>query len=123
VVSPFGDRRDRLAGKLEWDRHVTQELAVGPCDDCALVADDWIVERERLEVRAHGTEHAARDDDHMDARLARCTDSGPRSRMHFRVLGDQRAVEVAGERLDVARKVLGKSQLSPATDETYAATS
>ena len=95
------DGGDRLAGELERDRHVPQELpADGVGDDRALVADDRVVDPGRLSVRPHRPEHPAGDQDHVDARrrarrrLPRgCAAGAPRP-------SDQRAVEVAGERLD-----------------------
>lgn len=42
---------------------------------------------------------------------ARGGDRAPGARREDRVLADQRAVEIAGERLDLAREVRGESQL------------
>ena len=57
----------------------------------------------------------------MDPGLARRRERGNRSRAEDAVLPDQRAVEVARDRGDVAGKALGKAQLVDST--TYAATS
>ena len=47
----------------------------------------------------------------MDAAGARARDRPARARVELRVLADQRAVEIAGESLDLAREVRGESQL------------
>ncbi len=50
---------------------MAQELAAdGVGDERALVADDGVVEPGLGEVRAHGLEHAAGDDDHVHAERA-----------------------------------------------------
>jgi hypothetical protein len=43
---------------------------------------------------------------------------GDRAGAKLAVLGDQRAVEVAGERLGVAREAVREPDQAPATDET-----
>ena len=59
-----------------------------------------------------------------DASAPRCADGGARPRSQLHVLGDQRAVEVARERLDARRKAPRKPAVQlPAAVETYAATS
>ena len=47
----------------------------------------------------------------MDAGGSRAGDCLPGARVQQRVLADQRAVEVAGESLDLAGEVRGESQL------------
>ena len=57
----------------------------------------------------------------MDPGVARRLEGGDRPRSEDAVLPDQRAVEVARDRGDVAGKAVGKAQLVDST--TYAATS
>jgi hypothetical protein len=47
----------------------------------------------------------------VEAGGSRGRDRAPRARREQRVLADQRAVEVAGKRLDLAREVRRESQL------------
>jgi hypothetical protein len=49
--------------------------------------------------------HAAGDEEDADAGLAGGGDRGLRARVQESVLADERAIEVAGEDLDVAREV------------------
>ena len=78
--------------------------------DGALVADDEPVELELVEVALHRPEHPARDDHERDPGVADRAHGGARARMHGCVFRDQRAVEVARERGDVAREVVRKAQ-------------
>ena len=124
--------RDDGVDRLERDRlrhrHVPQELAghrVG--DDGALVADHRIVDPGLEDVRTDRAEHAAGDDDHVDAGRAHRRDRrrGPRSEQRIR--GDERPVEVGRERLDLAREVVRELDRSygvpPVALTTYDATS
>jgi len=58
----------------------------------------------------------------VDAGLPGGGDRPERARVEERVLADQRAVEVAGERLDLAREVRGKSQVPLVRNLTSAST-
>jgi hypothetical protein len=75
-------------------------------DDRSLVADDEIVEVRLLEVRPHRPEHAAGDDDDVDARRTRPCERLLRPRPEHTVLGDQGPVEVEREGGDAPREVL-----------------
>jgi hypothetical protein len=106
------DGLDCLECQVACDRDVTEELAaLGIGNDSALVADHRVSETGLVEVGPNRTEHAARDDDHVTTRVTRCRKRGERARPQHRVLGDQRPVEIARERVDlrgkVARKVYG----------------
>jgi hypothetical protein len=79
-------------------------------DEGALVANDRVVELRLLEVRAHGAEHPAGDDDEGNSERANGSNGLDRALREERVLADQGAVEIARDRLDRARKVSGKSQ-------------
>jgi hypothetical protein len=102
---------DHLASELERYRHVTEppsRLWLG--DHGALVADDWVVDAGLECVRPYGLEHAAGDEDDVDPLVPEGADCGARARPQYGVLADQRAVEVAGDGLDVARKVVREVQ-------------
>jgi hypothetical protein len=73
-------------------------------DDGALVADDEIVEPSLLEVGPHRSEHAAGDDDHVDARGPRPAERLAGARPQDTVLGDQRPVEIGREGGDPLRE-------------------
>ncbi len=60
------DRVDRLAGELERDRLVQEPGPVGPDDGRALVADQRIGQRCRLEHPARRLHHPPGDDDHAE---------------------------------------------------------
>ena len=82
---------------------MAQELAgrrVG--DDGALVADDRVGDPRLERVAAHRLEHPPGDEQDVDAGRPCRRDRRRRPRAEHRVLADQGAVEVAGERLDVA---------------------
>ena len=111
VDRPALERRDRLARELERDRHVAEEPARGGLgDDRALVADDRLVDTGRVDVRLHRLEHAPGDDDDVDPLGPHPGDRLARARPELDVLRDQRAVEVAGERLDLAGEPFRKDQ-------------
>ncbi len=112
-----GDGLDRLARELERDRHVAEERPVGVRDDRALVADDRVVEPGLGEVARDRAVHAAGDDHDVDAGRPRAAERGARPRAQDGVGGDERAVEVAGERLDVVGE-RGREPQLPATLET-----
>ena len=79
-------------------------------DDRALVADDRIVEAGLEGIGPDRLEHPAGHQDDVDAGGARRGDGGARARAQHRVLADQRPVEVARDRLDHAREIVGKLQ-------------
>jgi hypothetical protein len=54
----------------------------------------------------------------VEAGVACCPERSDRARPQFAVLGDQRPVEVAGERVDVPREAVGEADQLPATEET-----
>ncbi len=83
----------------------------GVGDDGALVADDRIGDPGRERVAAHRLEHAAGDEQDVDPRRTGCRDRVAGPRTQHGVLADQRAVEVARERLHVAREVRGQREL------------
>src|SRR3954447_7187537 len=117
------DCRDRLARELERDRLVPEEAAADRGgDDRALVADDRVVDTRRLQIRAHGLEHPPGDDEHVDPRRSSGADGVTGPGPEAGVLGDQRPVEIAGERLDAGREVGWEGQPLVACT-TYAATS
>jgi hypothetical protein len=98
---------DRLPGLRQRNWDMKQELArrrIG--DDRSLIADDEIVETRLLEVRLHGTEHAAGDDDDVSAACPRPHQRSAGARVEHAVLGDQRPVEVEREGGDVPREAL-----------------
>ena len=102
---------------------MAQELAGrGLGDDRSLVADDGVVDPCLRRVATHRLEHAARHDDDVHAGCAGGPDGGDRARPQDRVLRDQRAVEVAGERLDVGREAGGERQLFWVRKATRSAT-
>ena len=124
-VAEVGRGLDHLQRFRHRHRHVAEELAADRiCDDRSLVADDGLCDARGERVRASRPEHPARGDDDRDAGIPGGGDGGARPRAKLYVLGDQRAVEIARERLDARREVCGqgKRQL-PAAVETYAATS
>jgi hypothetical protein len=63
-----------------------------------------------VEVTPDRAEHPSGDDDDPEVGLARRGERTERARAEDEVLADQRAVEVARERLDVAREVVGQRQ-------------
>ena len=82
-----------------------QELAASWIgDDGSLVADDGVVKACLREVRAHATEHAPGDDDHVDARGPCARDGAARMGAKDGVLRDQGAVEVDREGGDPHRE-------------------
>ena len=74
-------------------------------DDSALVADDRIVDSRLACIAPHGLEHAARDEDDVNPGGARRRDRAAGALVQHHVLADQRSVEVARDRLDMAREV------------------
>jgi hypothetical protein len=70
----------------------------------ALVADHRVVDARRLEVRPDAAEHAAGRDEHADAGVAGRGDRGARPGPELTVGPEERAVEVAGEDVDLARE-------------------
>src|SRR5436190_4254434 len=121
---PLGlDCRDRLARELERDRLVPKEAAADRVgDDRALIADDRVVDTRRLQIRAHRLEHPPGDDEHVDPRRSSGADGVTGPGPEDGVLGDQRPVEIAGERLDAGREV-GREGQPLVACTTYAATS
>ena len=100
-----------LARELERDRLVPQPPSGdGLGDDGALVADDRIVDPGLERIAPHRLEHAAGDDDDVNTLRADRGDRRLRSRPQQHVLGDQRAIEVAGDRRQVAREVVRELQ-------------
>jgi hypothetical protein len=75
-----------------------------------LIADNRIVEPCFERVSAHRLEHPAGDEHDVDTCRTRGGNRGLRPRSQKGILADQRAVEVAGERLDLPRKVLREVQ-------------
>ena len=105
-VPEVGRRLDDLVRLVHRHRHVTEELAADRVrNDRALVADDGLRDAGAERVRPDRAEHPAGRDDDRDARLARGRDRGVRARAQLDVGGDERAVEVARERLDARREV------------------
>ena len=97
---------------VDDELYVAQEAAGhGIRHDGALVADDRIVEARRFQVTANRLEHPPGDDDHVQPGPAPRRDRFLRTRPEHRVLADQRAVEVAGERPDLAREAVREPQL------------
>ena len=109
-VVAAGDRCDRLPREVQRDRNVAEEPTRRVGHDGALVADDEPVELELVEVALHRPEHPARDDHERDRGVADGAHGSARARVHRGVCRDQRAVEVARERSDVAREVVRKAQ-------------
>ncbi len=106
------DRLDRLLGERDGNRLVAQPApGLGLGHDGSLVADDGIVDARLQNVWTHGDEHAPRGDDDADPLAARRADRRFGARREHPVLRDQRAVEVAGEHLDVSRKTGREAQL------------
>ena len=112
-----GQQGDRLARGLEWDRLMEHERAARGVDDRgSLVTDDEVGDAGLLEVRPHRAEHPARGHDHRDAGCLRACDCRAGARPQQPVTTDERAVEVAGKCLDVARERGGRiSRRWPAT--------
>jgi hypothetical protein len=95
----------------EWDRHMAKPRTghrIG--DECALVADDRILEARCLEIGAHRLKHPAGDDDHVGTCGAHQPDSLARPRPELTVGRDQRTVEVARERGDALRESLREAE-------------
>ena len=91
---------------------MAEELAAdGVRDHGALVADDRIGDPGGERVAPHRPEHPARDQQDVDAGGPRRCDRRQRARTQDCVLADQRAVEVARERLHVAGEARGERQL------------
>ena len=104
-------RGDRLARERERDRDVEEEFAADRIGDGrALVADGRVVEAGLLEVGPDGSEHPAGHEDDVDPSLARRADGRTRARPKHPVLGDQRPIEIAGERRDLARELRREDQ-------------
>ena len=103
---------DRLPRVVHGDRNVPEPPAAHRFrDHRALVADDGVVQARLEGVGPDASEHPPGDEDDVDSHRACGRDRGARPRAEDRVLSDQRPVEVARERLDVARKVRRESQL------------
>ena len=104
-------RRDRLPRDVELDRLVQEELARPRVDHGrALVADDRLADPRPLEVRLDRAEHPARRDEDRDSGRLRPRDRGERPIAQHRTPVDQRAVEVAGERLHGLREAVDDAQ-------------
>ena len=73
-------------------------------DRGALVTDDGVGDARLLEIGPHRAEHPARRHDHRDPGRLRAGDRRAGARAQQPVAADERAVEVAGECLDVARE-------------------
>src|SRR5919109_863642 len=100
------DRGDGLARELERDRLVPQPAAADRLrDDGALVADERIVQPGLERERPRGAEHPPRHEHDVDAGRVRRAQRVACALVQHDVLADQRAVEVAGDRSDVAGKV------------------
>ena len=107
------DSRDRLPRERDRDRLVQEELSRRRLDDGgALVTDQRLFDTGCLRVRQHRAEHASRRDQHVDAGRLGGSNRCERPRAQDTVLGDQRPVEVAGDRGDAAREVGRKDQVS-----------
>ena len=107
----------------ERDRHVAEPAAARRLgDDGALVADDRVVEARLERVRPDRPEHPAGDEDDVDPGRAGGGDRAPRALVQEAVLGDERAVEVARERVDRAGEVRRESQLPLVRNVTRAST-
>ena len=103
---------DRLACQLERNRLMPQPLAVARLrDDSALVADERIVEPGLQGEGPRGLEHPSRHEDDVDPCRVGRAKRGARSLVQDDVLADQRAVEVAGNRRHLLRKV--RRELQP----------
>ena len=114
---------DRLACGLERDRLVEHERAADGIDDGrSLVTDDEVGDARLVEIGPHGAKHPTRRNDDGDPGRLRAGDRRAGARPQQAVTADEGAVEVAGERLDIARKRRGKDQ-PPVAWTTYAATS
>src|SRR5262249_3926943 len=81
----------------------------------ALVADDRL---RAGEIRAHGLEHPAGDDDHQDPSRSRRFQRGTGARAEHVVRADERAVEVARDRTHPPRKRRRKVQDCVVRNET-----
>src|SRR5207237_3973943 len=115
--------RDRLPRQLDRDRHVAEPAAAPRLgDDGALVADDRVVEAGLERVRPDRPEHPAGDEDDVDPGRARGGDRVAGARVQEAVLADERAVEVARERVDRAGEVRRESQLPLVRNLTRAST-
>jgi hypothetical protein len=82
----------------------------GVGDERALVADDRIVERRRLEIAAYRLEHPSGDDDHVRPCRAHALDCLARPRPELEVSRDQRTVEVARKRGDPPREFVREGE-------------
>jgi hypothetical protein len=80
------------------------------CHDCALVANHGVIEPGLQRVGPHRPKHASGDEHDVDPRRARPHERVARLRPQDRVLADQGAVDVAGDRLDGAREVVRELQ-------------
>src|SRR5207237_940025 len=104
-------RTNRLAGKLERNRHVPQPLpGLRLSDDRALVADHALVEPRLTGGGTHGPAHPAGNEDHVDAGTPDACDRLACAWPQHHVLADQRPVEVARDGLEVAREIRRKIQ-------------
>jgi hypothetical protein len=106
------ERGDGFACDVELERLVEEELTRSRVDDGgALVADDRFLDPCLLEVALDRAEHPARRDEDGDAGVLRPRDRGPKPRPEQPVSTDERPVEVARERRDLAGKAFRKRQV------------
>ena len=73
--------------------------------DRTLVADERLVEAERLEKALHRLHHPAGHDDHVQARMMRPPQRLDRPRAQLAVFPDERMVEVRRDHANGTRKV------------------
>jgi hypothetical protein len=76
-----------------------------------LIADDRLGQAGVREIGRDRPVHPAGDDDHVQPGGTRGAQRRPRPRPQDAVLRDQRPVEVARERVDLAREALRQDQL------------
>ena len=112
------EQLDRLVRFRLRHRHVAEKLAGhGIGDERPLVADERLRDARREDVRPRRPEHPSGRDDHRNAGGPGARDRRVRAGAQLNVLRDQRPVEVARERLDLAGEVRREDQL-PAAEET-----
>src|SRR5262245_55744426 len=102
---------DRLAGELERDGLVAEPASADRFrDDRTLIADHRVLDSRLQRVRPDRPEHPPGHENDVDPCRARGRDRGLRPRAEDAVLADQRAIEVAGDCLELAWEVLGEVQ-------------
>ena len=72
-----------------------------------------LAQRRGLERPAHRPHHAARHDDHVDAGRLHAAEHLDRARRELASIPRQRAVEVGGDDLQVARERVGELEAQP----------